>query len=42
MVAVQNLPRTTESPVTEPGLIHIDRAIAEPEMFSDAESGAFR
>ena len=31
MLVFQNLPSTTESPLSEPGLIHIDKVAALPE-----------
>ncbi len=37
MPGFQNLPSTTESPLTEPGLIHMDIVMALPEMSSEAE-----
>ncbi len=42
MFAFQNFPSTTESLLTDPGLIHIDSVSALPETFSEDEFGADR
>jgi hypothetical protein len=42
MPAFQNLPSTTESPLMDPGLIHIDIESALPEIPSELELGTDR